>query len=70
MVAPQVTDAYGTEKAARESLVKALIAERRFWDLPAEKRDAFIEWAFANGGEYKDGDKIDWIGAFYDWIEK
>ena len=64
-----VLDVYGTEISARKALFRALVSERRFGDLDIEKKDAFIEWAFGNANLYKDGSKIDFIGAFYDWLE-
>lgn len=70
MIASQVLDVYGTEGAARRALKRALIAERRFGGLSVEKRDDFIAWAFERADHYHDDDKIDWIGALYDWIEK
>lgn len=62
-------DIYGTEKVARSAMKKALSNEQKFGDLETEDRAKYLEWMRKNARKYKDGDAIDWIGAFYDWSE-
>jgi hypothetical protein len=62
-------DIYGNVTNARKSLVATLNEERRFWQLELDKKQEFITWALKNADKYDDGDRVDWIGAFYDWID-
>ena len=63
-------DAYGTLDKAVEALKSTLKGECEWENLSGLQKFAFQEWVEKNARVYKDGDKVDWIGAFYDWLEE
>jgi hypothetical protein len=65
-----VMDKYGTESKAKAALRKALKAERRYEELGPYDKEEFFFWIAQKGEAYEDGDGIDWIGGFYDWLDE
>jgi len=62
-------DLYGTLDNAVSKLKDALKAESEWAELSGHEKLEFQEWLEKRARSYKDVDKIDWIGAFYDWLE-
>ena len=64
-----ILDLFGTADNAVSSLKKAL-SNDAFWNgMSGHDKVVFQEWAFNNAKNYKDGETLDWVGAFYDWLE-
>ena len=68
-IADSIFTCYGSEQAALESMCDALVVEDAYFNLFAEEQQSAHDWIFSNADEYADGEGIDWVGAFYDWIE-
>lgn len=65
-----ILDLYGTKDNAWSALKKALRAEKAWSDLTGQEKLEFQNWIAQTAAFYKDGEGIDWIGAFYDWQEE
>lgn len=63
-------DVYGTLDKAVVALKRTLKGESEWENLSGLQKFAFQEWVEKTARVYKDGDKVDWIGAFYDWLEE
>ena len=64
-----IADLYGNIDNAVSDLKRVLRNEPAWTVLLGKAKLAFQDWITENASHYKDGDKIDWIGAFYDWLE-
>lgn len=64
-----ILDLYGTMDNAWSALKKALRSESSWSNLTGQQKLKFQDWIAKNADFYKDGDDIDWVGAFYDWFE-
>ena len=62
-------DLYGTLANAYKTMKAALRDERAWSNLDNGDKAAFCNWIEDNASAYKDGDTLDWVGAFYDWLE-
>lgn len=62
-------DLYGTLDNAVSALKKSLSDEPAWSRLEGSEKMMFQNWIEDNASAYKDGDQIDWVGAFYDWYE-
>ena len=62
-------DLYGNVDNAWSDLKRKLRSERTWSDLTGHEKLEFQGWMLDNAQYYKDGDRIDWVGAFYDWWE-
>ena len=62
---------YASEADAREDICDTLMDEERFRNLFGPEQLVFLDWAIAHANEYDAGsDGVDWVGAFYDWVEE
>lgn len=65
-----IEDLYGSRSLATVDLDNSLQEESAWTDLFDYEKDAFRDWVIADAHIYRDGDKVDWVGAFYDWLEE
>jgi hypothetical protein len=63
-------DLDGTLDKAVSALKKALSGEYEWQEMEGPEKLAFQKWVQKNARNYKDGDEVDWVGAFYDWLEQ
>ena len=62
-------DLYGTLDKAVLAMKKALQAEPAWRRMEGAQKVLFQNWIEDHAEAYKDNDKVDWVGAFYDWLE-
>jgi hypothetical protein len=64
-----IYDLYGTQDNAWADMKKVLRMEPAWRDAEGPYKVSFQTWMLDNAQYYKDGEKIDWVGAFYDFLE-
>lgn len=62
-------DIYGTKPKAIKALKEALANEQAYTGLFDDEKETFHRWMEKNAGQYEDGDELDFVGGFYDWLE-